>query len=139
MESLGSAPYNKYESLRMNRSESREQESSWSDVVFGKDTTEFETLKDNFLERTNKRGYRLRQDRGASKTLDTLDGTMWTGKVFMGTEGKAMDVIFDNASDWLVVEGSDCPTCEGNTYDISTSSEAKQVGFDYSTRAYGNV
>lgn len=49
MESLDAVAYNKYESLRMYRSESREPESSWSDVLFGKDTTEFETLKDNFL------------------------------------------------------------------------------------------
>ena len=32
-----------------------------------------------------------------------------------------MDVIYDTGSDWLVIEGSDCSTCEGNTYNIGPS------------------
>ena len=45
----------------------------------------------------------------------------------MGTQAKSLEVIFDNASDWLIVEGSACTNCEGTTYDISTSTAAKQV------------
>lgn len=50
-----------------------------------------------------------------------------------------MDVIFDNASDWLVIEGSECTQCEGNTYDVGSSSASRKVGLDYSERSYGNV
>jgi len=48
-----------------------------------------------------------------------------------------MDVIFDTASDWLTIEGEQCTSCEGNTYKISESTEANQVGSDYSQRTYG--
>ena len=29
-----------------------------------------------------------------------------------------MDLIYDTASDWLMVEGASCENCEGNKYDI---------------------
>lgn len=48
-------------------------------------------------------------------------------------------MIFDNASDWLVVEGSNCATCPGDTYDTSQSDEAKQVNFDFSERQFGTI
>ena len=43
---------------------------------------------------------------------------MWTGSVYMGSKNQALDVIFDNGSDWLVVEGNECINCEGSTFDI---------------------
>ena len=52
----------------------------------------------------------------------------------MGSQGVAMDVIYDNASDWLTIEGSACDTCEGNTFDISGSTSATQVQQDFSQR-----
>ena len=35
-----------------------------------------------------------------------------------------LDVVYDTASDWLVVDGADCDSCEGNRYDIGPSLEA---------------
>ena len=35
-----------------------------------------------------------------------------------------LDVVYDTASDWLVVESADCESCEGNRYDIGPSLEA---------------
>ena len=68
---------------------------------------------------------RLRQSH--SKDLSSIDDTIWTGTVYMGTKAERLEVIFDNASDWLIVEGSKCSNCEETTYDISTSTAAKQV------------
>lgn len=64
---------------------------------------------------------------------------MWTGAIYMGSQNQALEVIFDNAADWLVMEGKDCTNCEGSTYDIAQSSAAKQVGLDYSSRTYGKT
>ena len=57
----------------------------------------------------------------------------------MGSQNQALDVIFDNASDWLVLEGSSCTNCDGSTYAIENSTEARQVGLDYSSRSYGTT
>ena len=62
---------------------------------------------------------------------------MWTGELYLGSQGHAMNVIFDSASDWLIIEGSECGTCEGNVYDISKSATSNQVQQDLSQRAYG--
>ena len=55
----------------------------------------------------------------------------------MGSEAKSVEVIFDNASDWLIVEGSECANCEGTTYDINTSNVANSVTQVLSERTYG--
>ena len=57
----------------------------------------------------------------------------------MGSAQQVLDVIYDNASDWLVLEGSACTNCDGKTYDIETSTTAHRVGIDYSQRAYGTT
>jgi len=54
-------------------------------MLFGKDTTAFETRKNNFLARQNKKSHQLKQG-SASKNLFTVDGTMWTGAVYMGSQ-----------------------------------------------------
>ena len=97
--------------------------------------TRFEVTKNKFLARqaTN---HRLQQT-GSTKKLNTVDGTMWTGPLYMGSTNYSVDVIFDTASDWLTVEGQDCPNCEGNTYDITKSNKAKKVGQNFSQRFYG--
>lgn len=53
-----------------------------------------------------------------------------------------MDVIYDTGSDWLVVEGANCETCEGNTYDIDPSIDseiAKLVTEEQYVRSYGSA
>jgi hypothetical protein len=39
----------------------------------------------------------------------------------MGTEGVELDVVYDTGSDWLAIEGSNCSSCEGDTFDGSVS------------------
>ena len=66
---------------------------------------------------------------------------MWTGEIFMGKITK-MDVVYDTGSDWLVVEGSECSNCEGNTYDIQPSldsGEAVAITETSSKREYGST
>ena len=57
----------------------------------------------------------------------------------MGSAQQVLDVIYDNASDWLVLEGAACTNCDGKTYDIEGSTAARQVGIDFSQRAYGQT
>lgn len=45
---------------------------------------------------------------------------MWTGPIYMGGD-VLMDVVYDTGSDWLVVEGNNCSSCEGNVYDPTDS------------------
>ena len=66
---------------------------------------------------------------------------MWTGEIYMGKLTK-MDIVYDTGSDWLVVEGSDCTNCEGNTYDIGPSldsGEGVALTETTSTREYGSA
>ena len=49
-----------------------------------------------------------------------------------------LDVIFDTGSDYLVVEGSDCVNCYGDTYDISNSRLAAKISTTKSQRIYGS-
>ena len=61
-----------------------------------------------------------------STVLENSDGFMYTGELYMGRLFK-MDVVYDTGSDWLVVEGKSCDTCDGNTYDIQPSMAAGQA------------
>ena len=73
--------------------------------------------------------------RNVGVALETADGSIWTGKVYMGRY-TPLDVIFDTGSDWLVVESHECSNCDGNTYDTSQSTA---VGETFSTRVYGSA
>ena len=51
-----------------------------------------------------------------------------------------MDIIYDTASDWLVVESSTCESCDGNTYNIQPSLDAGSAAAltdEISEREYG--
>ena len=64
---------------------------------------------------------------------------MWTGPMYMGGN-TLMDVVYDTGSDWLVVEGSDCASCEGNTYDTANSDGTPvQINATQSERNYGSA
>lgn len=42
---------------------------------------------------------------------------MWVGPVTIGQERKVdINVVFDTGSDWLVIPGINCTTCEGTKY-----------------------
>ena len=52
---------------------------------------------------------------------DYQNGHVWTGKILFGEDTTAMNLVLDTASDWLIVQGSDCTNCKGNKYDIGPS------------------
>lgn len=64
---------------------------------------------------------------------------MWTGPIYMGGN-TLMDLAYDTGSDWLVIEGSDCTNCEGNTYNPSNSEGSPtQVNASQTERNYGSA
>lgn len=51
-----------------------------------------------------------------------------------------MDVVYDTGSDWLVVEGHECGSCEGNTYNPDRSEgRPRKVADKESERNYGSA
>lgn len=61
----------------------------------------------------------------------------------MGSQLIEKHLVFDTGSDWLVVEGHLCETCDTNDedliYDPSQSTESAQVGLSESERLYGSA
>ena len=54
----------------------------------------------------------------------------------MGTANTVVDVVYDTGSDWLAVEGSECKSCEGNTYD---GTKGIKTGTELAERNYGSA
>ena len=139
MSQVKAPSYNKYDSLRSTKPVTKAEKSlTWTEMLLGPYETkpsDFKRKVDSFLAKQERRSYKLGQ--AASKTLDSVDGNMWTGEVYMGSGQEKVDLIFDTSSDWVAVEGSNCATCEAETYDPSTSTSAKKIGTELSTRTYG--
>jgi hypothetical protein len=57
--------------------------------------------------------------------------------LLMGDTFTPMDVIFDTGSDWLAIEGFECVSCEGNTFNAERSG--KIVNDNLSRRIYGSA
>jgi len=110
--------YDKYISMRstspIKHTEEGDELSAVYEMLFGKDTTKtaFQEKVDAFVSRQSLQRHRLGAS-AASKKLTTVDGTIWTGEVYLGTEKTPFDVVFDSSSDWLVVEGVGCANCDG--------------------------
>ena len=125
------APYNKYEKL-LKREGHFEDRVSWfsriSEALFGREETSYEKARNKH--ELKKKGIKSdgaewpRKPKLGSSILGhdliNLDGTMWTGELYMGGNTK-MDVVYDTGSDWLVIEGNECSACEGNVYNPSNS------------------
>ena len=110
----------------------------YSDLLFGPAEA---SRSDDMNQRGAKR---LGQDSGGTNHATILysqDGLLWTGEIYMGKYIK-MDLIYDTGSDWLIVEGSNCDNCEGNTYNIDPNlalGAAEQLATSKSTRVYGDA
>ena len=89
-----------------------------------------------------KSSHKLKQDTNTNNyftsLLETVDGTIWTGEIYMG-KLSLMDVVFDTGSDWLVVEGATCTNCQGNTYDPTWSADSVKVDQTTTKREYGSA
>ena len=64
---------------------------------------------------------------------------MWTGEIVMGGNTK-LDVVYDTGSDWLVIDGAGCSSCEGDVYDPADSlGTATKLTSSKSERNYGSA
>ena len=55
---------------------------------------------------------------------------------------QALNVVYDTGSDWLVVEGQNCNSCDGDVYNIRpalVSGQAEELTEDLSSRSYGTA
>ena len=103
-----SAQYDKFATLRSKKPIKDERPLTWTEIIMGEEIpTEFESNVDNWLAARSARP-RLGASSSASKLLDSVDGTMWTGKVTFGSEKEEFNLLFDTASDWTVVDGIEC-------------------------------
>ena len=94
-----------------------------SEFLFGDYETDFQKKVRDITESKGKKiNKKLGQANKFPSILKNEDGFIWTGEIYMGQLSK-MDIVYDTGSDWLVVEGSTCENCEGNTYDIQPSLE----------------
>ena len=66
---------------------------------------------------------------------------LYTGPLYMGENQERMEVVWDTGSDWLVIEGSDCPSCLRNTYDYTDEylSSFNFVKKSWGERNYGSA
>ena len=74
----------------------------------------------------------------SSKRLRAVDGQMivtnqkedlFTAAFYMGGF-QQMGAIIDTATDFVAIEGADCSTCNGETYDISTNVDRGQASIE---------
>jgi hypothetical protein len=63
-------------------------------------------------------------------------GFTYVGPLIMGQSSTVVDVVYDTGSDWLAVEGSECKTCQGNTFD---GSKGTKTSTQLSERNYGSA
>ena len=130
------ANYDKFSTLRSNQPIKDERPLSWTELLMGESIpTEFESMVDNWLVSRGNARKRLGSS-SASKVLDSVDGTMWTGKVGFGSEKQEYNLMFDTASDWTVVDGIECGNCMAR-YDPTTSTMSNKIGENESARIYG--
>ena len=88
-------------------------------ALFGVYETEFESRVRQHLDSLKvSQKKRLGAGKNYAPLLQNLDGFMWTGEIYLGANEQKMDVVFDTGSEWLVIEGKDCKTCDGDKYDI---------------------
>lgn len=77
----------------------------------------------------------------SSQVAVTIDGGelgfTYVGPLSLGQAGTVLDVVYDTGSDWLAVEGSDCTSCEGDTFDGTASGVRLEP--TQSERLYGSV
>ena len=63
---------------------------------------------------------------------------LYSGSFYLGENSQEMKLIYDTGSDWLVVEGINCPKCNGNKFDPSESTNFEQVSERKEEKKYGS-
>lgn len=52
---------------------------------------------------------------------------LFYGELFLGSENEKLNVMFDTSYDWLLIEGENCLSCKGKTYEFSKSDVFETV------------
>ena len=68
-----------------------------------------------------------------------LDNQLYYGPIFVGSTMQEMSLIFDTGSDWLMIEGNDCESCDNNKYDQSRSTFFNQRSSVIQNRVFGTI
>lgn len=71
------------------------------------------------------------------KTQNYLN-QIYFGGLYVGEQDQEMQMIIDTSSDWVVIEGQDCLSCNENRYDPNTSGWFSYVEEGYEYRNYGS-
>ena len=71
--------------------------------------------------------------------LYNVENQLYYGPLFIGSENIEMQVIFDTGSDWLMIESTDCKTCEGAKYDWDKSTYFNRRTVVQENRTYGTI
>jgi len=104
--------FNKYKHMIDLSSKFEPEKSSWdmlSTAIFGESEQErsYKASYNKFVGDHAKKASYGKKKLGAehiTSLFETVDGTIWTGEIYMARRAK-MDVVFDTGSDWLTVEG----------------------------------
>lgn len=63
----------------------------------------------------------------------------YSGEIYIGSKGQALEVVYDTGSDWLCLESTDCTSCDSETYNYKDSSSFKKLQKKTSLREYGSA
>eukprot|EP00347_Sterkiella_histriomuscorum_P018543 403345111 len=63
----------------------------------------------------------------------------YLGKLYIGSQKRELELIFDTGSAWLVVEGPSCATCVSTIFDNTKSTTYTQVSSTEQTLQYGSA
>ncbi len=67
-----------------------------------------------------------------------IDDYLYAGDLYVGENRQPMKVIYDTGSDWLIIEGVDCETCNGNKFDPAQSPYFEKVRERIEDKQYGS-
>ena len=135
------SPVDKFSQFRDRRSSHSPELSIFEktiETVYGKslEKLDFEDSVDRYLQKHKKNNAQSKR-LGDGHIVAVLDQTayVWTAAIYMG-RFTPMNVLFDTASDWLVVEDVNCQNCEGNKYD---ARQGEKISEELEERAYGTT
>ena len=71
--------------------------------------------------------------------LFELDNQLYYGPIYIGSSNQEMQVIFDSASEWLLIESGECETCLGDKYYSESSAFFQVSSGEVVERKFGTI
>lgn len=93
------------------------------DSYFSKNNVEtklqkmIDTSKVNATRVKQSRGKKALRENPQINLTNRYENMIYTGPLYMGSQGEAVQVVYDTGSDWLTVESAQCGTCFGENFD----------------------